>query len=376
MTVDFAQASIGLKMFRSHPDFKDLDRNVVHMRLAKVSKQGGLVDETFLQRIHDGLAMRILSTAVSPAGEVEGKISEHADMFDSATADYDRYRAAREAFENQIWPELYARMHKNPGMAQFMLEFGIWSDYVARFLVNVWHCPAKAVLPAHGVAETWLEEPAVIPTWDPMFPFCYDQSYRMIQYRTEVPQKRLRTMQNVLFLGGGLVPELWTNEYPLQSSSQHVVVYDENVMLPSYLERIFGKPLGQVGIDYRCDKFERAFSDTAQRGFYDGVVINGVMSYNLQRLDVILSDIAKLLKPGGKVFFDVQLSHPVLMFDVLVLDWPATMETIGDYHTAVKLIQPPLMRAGFVNAQFTTEPYNAAIGESPAGLIVVAEKKA
>ena len=353
MIKTFSDASIDAKKYFCNPEYLDLNRAVTHMRLAEMSKQRIEVDQKIMDRIHDGLLMRLMATDYEKGEE---------------------YRLKKLALENEVWPKLRAKMQNNPGMAQFMMEFGVWSDFIAQFLVNVWECPAKAVLPAHGVAEDLLRRPFAIPRTDPMYPFCYDQSYRMIQYRTAVPQADLRNAGDIIFLGGGLVPELWTNGYPLGEIDQRIVVYDVDADLPAYLERILGASLSSFGIDYRIGNYEEAFADMAQQGAYDYCVMNGVMSYVLDKVDYELAGIAGLLKTGAKACFDVQLSHFVLLFDVLTLAWPAEMETIKGYDAAVKMIRDPAEKAGFGEVNFTTEPYDASMGEAPAGMITVARK--
>ncbi len=350
----FTQASNDLMRYVIDPNFVDLDRSVTHMRLAAMSRQHAPVDEKLLRHIYNRLQMRIVNT------DQDVQVRE----------------AKLSVLRDEVWPELFGHAKENLGMAAFLLENALHSDCIARFLLNVWKCPAKAVLPAHGVAEDILKNPIAVPRTDPMFPYCYDQSYRMIQYRTRMPQSELRQMKKVIFLGGGLLPELWTYDFLLKCGQNQlqVVVYDQDDGLPSYLEQILSGKLSDFGIDYRVEDFESAFVDANQQGIYDGVVMNGVLSYRLKDLEKIFRGVAGLLKPGGKFFFDLQLKHPVLLFDVLTLDWPATMETLDNVTAAVSLVDIPLGKAGFRHMIYDTEPYDPKLGEMPAGVITVATK--
>ena len=356
----FKTVTMDLKEYVSRPEYRDIPRQLIHMRLAEMSKvivspnNPTNIDDALLTRIHDGILMYQM-------GGVETS---------------DDYRIRQQRFDQEIWPKINARAKKNPGMTQLLLECGIWSETIAPFLVNVWECPAKAVLPAHGVAEDMLGNPVIISKRDPMFPFCNDQSYRMIQYRACVPQPDMRKAKKILFVGGGLVPELWTNGYPLGQLDQEVVIYDSDSRLPAYLEKILGGKLSDFGIEYRTTDFMEAFADESQWGQYDYAVCNGVMAYHTapEEMKIMTQGLWRLLCDGGKVCFDLQLKHYVLLFDVLVLEWPSTMDTLDGYQVAVDLVTPFLKDAGFTNLKCTTEPYDADLGEMPAGMITVAQK--
>ena len=357
---NFRNASIALKEYVTHPEYRDLRRDVVHGRLSSIvianmqATEKYVASEAELQQIHDGILMH-----------------------QRAKLNAEDYLACKERFDREIWPKIKARAEHNPGMVRFLWECGIFSDLIAPFLVNVWECPAKAVLPAHGIAEDMLGNPVVILPLDPMFPFCYDQSYRMIQGRAEAPQETIKRSKRVLLAGGGLAPELWVNNFPLGETDTEYVIVDIDPNLPKYLERILGKKLGDYNITCVQDDIVHFCKEEANRYQFDCLVANGFMSYHTkspEELEEIFEGFANVLCAGGKLFFDVQLKHAVLLFDVLVLEWPSEMDTLDGCQVAVDLIAPYLAKYGFVNAKYSTEAYDPEKGEAPAGMFTVAEK--
>lgn len=360
----FSNASIELKEHVASPLYHDLDRRVTHDRLTAKAQSGEKVDENMLENIRKQIESRIFAVNKDDPQE---------------------YKAQHEAFTNVVWPMLYESARKNLGMTMFLHENGMHSDFVAKFLYNVPICPAKAVLPAHGVSDTLSGKPAVVPPTDPMYGYLWDQSYRMIQERTAVPQEALKEAGTIFFAGGGLLPELWTNGYPIGINGQKYVVYDRDAEVTKpYLEQILGGELEEFNIDYRNVDYREAFHDPEQRGVYDCVVANGVEAYAIKakapgsfdtnEFDSDMRGFYGLLKSDGSLFFDLQLYHPVLVFDLAVLNWPKGMTVIPSYDLAAGLIVPIVRSAGFNEIQHRHEPVNGALGETPAGLIVQAYK--
>lgn len=354
----FSEASIQMKQYFASSEYRDLRRSVTHDRLTAMSKSKGEVSDDLLAHIYDGNLRFMLANA------------------DCAEA----YEEQKKVFCDEVWPLLRSCAEKNAGMAQFMLENGVFSEFITKFLWNVQKCPAKAVLPAHGVSDTMLGEPKVVSKDDPMFPYLFDQSYRMIQYRTQVPQEDLKKMGRILFAGGGLLPELWANGYPLGKIDQEIVVYDMDSSAPIYLEKILGGKPKDFGIDYRIGDYREA----PLTGDFDGLVGNGIMSYTIRPtndgydMSEFAADVGRFsrqLRPGGKLYFDIQLFHPVLIFDILVLIWPSGMTVIKEgYQRAIELVKPVLDVNGFTELQFSHEPVDEAKGEKPAGMITVAQR--
>lgn len=351
---DFFGSAVRMKEYIAGAEYCDLNRVVTHDRLAALSKVSGEVSDGTLNHIHDGILRYALATA-------------------------ENYAEQKKILDEEVWPKIREKVKNNPGMAQFLLENAMFSEFIPKFLVNVWGCPAKAVLPAHGVSDTLDGRPKIVPASDPMFPYMYDQSYRMIQFRTEVPQNDLKQAESIFFAGGGLLPELWANGYPLGEIDQTIIVYDLDSTLPAYLEKLLGGKLEDFGIEYHIGDYM-----TAPIERVDAVVANGIMAYEIKKtpdnvydmsgFEAKVGNLCSRLKSGGKMFFDVQLLHKVLIFDLLTLAWPAGMTVIESFDKAVALIDPILKKVGFDEVEFMHEPVNTEFGENPAGMITVAQK--
>ena len=244
-------------------------------------------------------------------------------------------------------------------------------------MYNEQHCLAKAVLPAAFVGYDALDLPTLILPTDAMFPFCWDQSYRMINARTELAQAQMRPSRRVLLAAGGLAPEIWTNGYPLGQNGQEIVICDTDASLVPDLEKLLGGKLADFNITFWNRDVIEVGHDASQRGKFTDIVANGFVSYhtqNPQELDEIFGGFSNLLAPGGELFFDTQNKHPVLYFDVLALGWPQGMDTLDGPDAAAALLDPYLARHGFVGVQHSVEAHDPALGESPAGTFTTAKK--
>lgn len=349
--------------FFANSAYNDLVRNITHDRLTNMARSEARVSEELLTHIHGSMLRRILANSSST----------------------EEFEEKRYFFSEKVWPLLYKEAKINPGTAQFLLEVGVNSDYIPKFMYNIQHCLAKAVLPASGVGDSLMGDPEVIPMSDPMFPYLYDMSYRMIQYRIMTAQEELKKLKGkkIFCAGGGLLPELWANNYPLGELGQVFIVYDTDETLPAYLEKILGGKLEDFGIDYRCGDCREIRSDISQKGTYGGILANGFMSYSIKQqesgYDVgefkdYIQIFDWLSEPGAKCCFELQLLHHVLLFDLLVLFWPKGMCTIRNFETAKSLVEPILKSMQFSKMQFSHEPVRSELGETEAGIYVIAEK--
>lgn len=370
--LNFRNVTEEMKKYVVGPEYCDLTRSVTHDRLTQLTKASleanarakATGDETHvpyaasdavLQHIHDSFLRHEL-----------GRLGYG-----------DEYLQLKQRFEDVVWADIAPRARVNPGMTQFLLEQGVHSSLIIPFMYNEQHCLAKAVLPAHFVGYDALDQPTLILPTDAMFPFCRDQSYRMIDGRTVKAQEIMKRSKRVLLAGGGLAPELWTNGYPFGQLGQEVVICDTDASLVPHLEKLLGGKLEDFGIKFwNCNVLELAHN-AALREYFDCIVANGFMSYhtaNPQELEEIFSTFSYLLMPGGVLFFDTQNKHPVLYFDVLAMGWPQGMDTMDGPDAAAALLDPYLERHGFVGVQHSVEAHDPALGESPAGTFTMAKK--
>lgn len=341
--------------------FTDLDRHCVHQRFLELAKAGGETSEAMLQHIHDRQLNHFGATAVSA----------------------EEFERQREAFEQKVWPVIRPLLQRNPGTAQFMLEHGVDSQFVAQFLYDVQKNQGVSILLGHGIGHTVTDELVEVPPSDNAFAFYHDASFGIFRFRAKLAQEELERTdpdpddsgeepKRILFLGGGADPTLYARRIRLCPISQQVVVYDNDPKMRDYLETIMG-PLPAAGIDYRIGNIDDVLQDESQFGQYDLICLLGVAAYYAKRPQFLFDGICDLLKPGGRVIFDVQSLHPVLAFDVYVLGWPTTLHVEPSIEKAIEVSRLNCENAGLHVLWSRAEEVVASV-EIPAGVVTLAEK--
>ncbi len=331
--------------------FTDLDRGCAHDRFVAMAKSGREVSDNLVQHIHDRQVNHFGATADS-LGD---------------------FLAQKNRFDEEIWPVLQPRLKQNSGLAQFMLEHGVDSDYVARFLYDVQRAQGVSILLGHGIGHTVMDELEAVTPTDNAFAFYHDASFGIFRFRAKEAQAQMRQARRILFLGCGADPALYVRQYPLGKLEQTIVAYDHDAQMQKYLQRILGAPLAEFGIDYRIAEIEAVLSDASQYGQYDLICMHGIAAYYEDRSEVLFDGVFNLLAPGGKLTFDVQCFHPVLAFDVAVLGWPTTMHVEPTLDAAQKVSQNYCRAAGLQVVSCKVEDVPKSVG-MPAGVVTLAQK--
>lgn len=232
----------------------------------------------------------------------------------------DIYARCKDALD-ETWPVMATKMRKNPALAQFMLEYGVHSEFFYPFLLRVPQATTLEV--ASGYAYDLLGNLRRIPVNDPMYAFVQgDEMFEWIRMRIEGEQAYLKGYEDVLFVGGGLLQALRRNNYPLGDLRQRIIAYDFNLDLQEPLLEVFDRPLSEYGIEYHFEPAENAKKDFAPQSF-DVIDVSGVLSYrkNDKELRSMLGWLLDLLKTDGVLVFDLQVLTLTLLFDKLVLGW-------------------------------------------------------
>lgn len=358
-------------------NFRDLNRLISHkecLGLSLTAKAGG-VSPALVQYVRDRMRMNLWGEMI------ERKIDQ--PIIDEIL----------DNFDTQFWPLLLKHFENNPGTMKFLREFGVWSSQLMTFLIDSWMHPALAMLPARLLAHDMItDDIVVLSPHNSLFPFCFDKSFRAINYRmnTEARICLDPNVKRVLLLGSGLLLPYITDNYPLGHDGQKIVAYDNDPAVIPYIEKMLGGKLEDFGIELRIGDFWSVLYDDTQREQYDAVLFGGVWTYYLDRLSDIVERSYGLLKLGGYLYGDLQifgmeepegneppatLSRMIYGFDGYVIDFPK-MNILSSYVAAVDLMKGLLEKTGFdlVRADFSTEPFDAAKGESPAAMITVVQK--
>lgn len=355
------------------PRFIDLNRVVSHganLGLT-MAKQGEPVDAAVVQYVHDRVVTNLW-------GELLGL--DDADI-----------TAVMTKFESEIWPHIMSHFKCNHGAYQFLKEFGVWSPRLIMFLVDSWLHPGLSMLPAQVLAHDPITDDIVeLGPDDSLFPFCFDQTFRMINYRMGIERELCLSAEakTVVTMGAGLLLPFLTHGYPLGHDGQRIIAYDTDATLVPYIEKMLGGKLEDYGIDYRVGDFADGLDDEELFGKVDRLLYGGLFTYNLANLDDIVVRSGRLLTNSGVLYGDLQIfgdgpdgappegmAKLIYGFDGFVIDFPK-MEILANRNEAVRRMSQALTAGGFdiTKAEFTTEPYDPARGEQPAGMITVARR--
>lgn len=219
------------------------------------------------------------------------------------------------------WPQMRQKLRRNPALAQFMLEYGVYSEFFYPFLLRIPQATTLEI--ASGYAYDLLGRLREVPQTDALYAFFQgDEMFEWIRLRIFGEQEYLPQAAHVLFIGGGLLQSLRRNDYPLGELDQEIVVYDLNANLREPLLGVFAKPLTEYGIDYHFEPAERAFERPDFQRHFELIDASGVLSYrkNDQQLKTMIMEMSRLLTADGKIVFDLQVLTPTLLFDKM-LGW-------------------------------------------------------
>ncbi len=218
------------------------------------------------------------------------------------------------------WETVRWKLRKNWALVQFMLEYGVYSEFFYVFLLNI---PGAVTLEAaSGYGYDVLGEMRKIPPEDAMYPFCVqDEMFCWIRRRIVGEQYFLKKAKRILFAGGGLLQSLRRNGYVLDGK-QEIVAFDYNTDLKAQFKDVFAKPLSEYGIKFICSNISWAFCERKYERYFDVIDASGVLSYreSEQELRHMLAQMLKMLAPGGKIVFDLQVMRYTLLFDMM-LGW-------------------------------------------------------
>ncbi len=167
----------------------------------------------------------------------------------------------------------------------------------------------------------------------------------------------------VLFLGGGMLPQLRMYELAPETVSEvfDIVVYDKDPKMPNHLEMVFGKPIQEYGIKYCFTDFDEAFKDSANFGKYDIIVAEGVMSYykTPEQTQYMLRGAHKMLVDGGWFVHDLQVLEPSMLRCVLALAWRGTgLSPDVGAKKAIRRIEKAAGECGFGVMRTEIDRYN------------------
>lgn len=225
------------------------------------------------------------------------------------------------------WPIVADIMWECPGLAQFMLDYGVHSQCFMPLLLDVPN--AAATLPAYGKVRNIFGEIVDIPKNDPLYRFAkYDQMYQSLAFRNRFYQKYLMKAKTPVSLGAGGLPELWANGFHL-NLSQKFTAYDRDNTLFERLHQVLGEDWQEKNPNINCVVGDFLQGDV--QSSHDLVAALGTLSYYADDLEGFLNKMNSMRTTDGYLLVDSQCVCPEAIFDAYVLHWNAADPPMKPY---------------------------------------------
>lgn len=244
------------------------------------------------------------------------------------------------AFDDS-WPQMKEKFRKNPVLYQFMLEYGVHSEFFYPFLMRVPNATTLEVV--GGNCYDMLGRLRKVPRTDALYPFIFgDEMFGWVGARMRGEQACLQKAEKVFFIGGGLLQALRYRDYRPLVPEQEIIACDVNADLRSELDRLYADPPAGMTIRYYFDSAEQMSRRPEYQAYFDMVDASGVFSYrnDLDDFRRMLRGALRMLRPNGILLFDLQILRKVLLFDKLILDWNTqpSMKPEKDVRAAIDLV--------------------------------------
>lgn len=233
---------------------------------------------------------------------------------------------------DKVWNEFLPRL-ENPGLAAMMKRF------VSRFAIPWLLASPSAVSwefgfgKGHDFAGNWCEFPKddmayTIILRDPVF--CW------VRERAILARKEIAGKEKVLFLWGGCLPELRdVSSYSMPGETW--VCDDDSSINP---KEIFGWNTAVHNVHYEIRNAFDYINELGAAGMrFDSIVMNGSSNLRFDSFVKILPEAVKLLKPGGKIMFDILLAHWDIVRAAYVFGIMPAVADFPEFDDAIKRIE-------------------------------------
>lgn len=242
-----------------------------------------------------------------------------------------------------MWPVMERDLLANRGFYEFVKDNGLDSDFMLQFYFDIPNRVRPGDVIPNGLKSnsshlmdtaygyyicgngTYREIPACDqamrqvlfePTWGGV-------RYRGANYCLE--RLNLGDGAKVLSLGAGTLPEMRFFGWQDTGIKQELIAYDENgAGLSEVLPVVFEKPLSEYNISYHFDQAKAAFENPDLEGACNLIIIQGMLSYNLDSMEEIFCGAKKNSSSGGITCGDLQLGEIGLMNCSETLGWKET----------------------------------------------------
>lgn len=284
----------------------------------------------------------------------------------------------------KIWRFIDGRVAENPGLAQFVLDYGgAKSDYLFPWMKTITESPSAALELSYGscydLRGAWTNN---IPRNDPINDFMRNvptlvynrqrQLYVADLVTTAQDNATAARKSRVVDLGAGRLAWARRHGFRFRPERQVVLAFDtDDSICP---DALFREPLEDIGLSYNHTNMMEAIYRPECQGA-DVVLLGGVASYYPIWVfcETVVKPAYRALKPGGVFFFDLQLECPQYVWTAKMFGWSGLnlMKSAAYAIQIVEQMRAKLRDDGMVfGAEYVLDTYSL----SPSSVMVLLTK--
>ncbi|MDO4753011.1 MAG: hypothetical protein Q4A36_02170 [Candidatus Saccharibacteria bacterium] len=292
------------------------------------------------------------------------------------------------ALLDDIWGIIGPKIIKNPGLAQFTLDYnGAGSDYFFPWLISVFTSPSKALEMAYGAGAdlcgVW--DLQILDSNDPIVPFVRndptfvynrERQLHVADLATIISEQNHSYTKVVDYGAGRLAWARWHGYDPREKAWQAIYAFDSDLSIDP--GELFG--VNKETLESECNihfKHGNLAEELVNPNCSNAnlVVLGGVASYIPIEVfsERIIPAIYQLLIKNGVFFFDYQLDCPYLRRSMSIFDWPK-MELFSSSTIAIETVESvrkKLWNNGIkFSAEYTLDTYN----QHPSSVMITLQK--
>lgn len=270
------------------------------------------------------------------------------------------------------WPAMEAALRKNRGMARLMLDHGWCSRIIMPYILAGAQAISLDVFygRAFDLQDRFVELPPgdmsrYYSVWEPIGVFIRER----IQW---AQQELMRPGLTAAFCGAGLMPELRLFGYDLAKWQPKVLACDMDERVLDGLKLVFDRPVHELGIQYQLASIHDMANYPANYEVADVTLAQGIPSYYRSEKATmeLFTDLARITKPGGKIFFDLQVFEMTLVRCALGMGWESDLTPDWTPKTAIKRMQKMASKLN-LDLEYRVDSRN----RHPVGVMFMATKR-
>lgn len=231
-------------------------------------------------------------------------------------------------FRDYFWDK-YRNYLLNPATGQYMFDSQAYhSDVFPAFMLGSGGWLAIEPAYRYGIDLVGIyrktEDTDPISLWSYRDEGYLYQKWRDILFANEI--KATGENAEILVLGGGGLPEIRHTGYmeecaDIMKTQKFYVCDPDDSIVPEFLFQNCNQELFK-NIDYRKTDLKTMLGVMMQeKRQFDMIYTKGLMSFVLDQMPDIIGAAMQMLKPGGKICFDLQIKHFAMMRNACVFQW-------------------------------------------------------